>query len=142
MTKGPETVSLRDEIARIIDPLAWELFDEVVRCQLLPQGEGPPAELLNDASRDAKVRTDESLRKTDSILSLLPPKGWRPSREDVAHALTRRKSIYEKLASDRDPFGEATDNAHDRAIHGVEVMEHIEAEILALFDAAPVTKTE
>lgn len=31
-------------------------------------------------------------------------------------------------------FAEPTDNGHDRAQHGVEVMEHIEAEILALFE--------
>lgn len=72
----------REAVARIIDPTAWELFDEVVRCQLLPQRLAQEAfEKCPDAPALAKERTEASLAKADEI-SALGPTGSEPSYDE------------------------------------------------------------
>jgi hypothetical protein len=72
--EGPAQVSApldREWVARIIDPLGWQLFDEVVRVQQLPPSEAQAAfEACPAAPWSAKERTDIALAKADAILAL------------------------------------------------------------------------
>ena len=72
--EGPAPVSApldREGVARIIDPLGWQLFDEVVRVQQLPPSEAQAAFEANPAAPwAAKERTDAALAKADAILAL------------------------------------------------------------------------
>lgn len=60
-----------DAVARIIDPTAWHLRDELARTSRLPDADKPPAELTARATKQCDTTVSASLAKAVAVLDYL-----------------------------------------------------------------------
>lgn len=74
--RAPASGDLREKVAAIVDPTAYEL------AAALENAEGEPEDLRRDATKMRDQRIELALTKADAILNLIGGDGWKPKGDE------------------------------------------------------------